>query len=180
MGKKMNLFNMFMKKVKIVLASIAGSVFLNSSSVKHSKVTSSDYDMVINKQGKKVFESPITETNTEFILELEDEKIIINITIHTEKKEKISKIKRRELGTPRKLGGSMSELEVKRQGRLLASYINDLKLKNGFLPSPIEKSFSSILKEEPEIFILEKLNTKTQEKKEGNPILNSESELKKE
>ena len=176
MGDKSNLFRTFLKKIKILLASIGGSIFLNSNSVKYAKSTSKDYDMIIKKQGKKVFESPITETNIQFELELDDEKIIINIDIHIEKKERISKIKPRPLGTGQKLGGGMSDLEIKRQGRLLTSYLNDLKMKNGFLPSPIEKSFPAILKEEPEILIVEKMHPKTKEKKEGNLIFNSESE----
>lgn len=189
MSEKRNLFKMFLRKMKLLLVSIAGSVFLNSSSVKDSKRTSTDYEFVIKKQGKKVFESPIEDMNTEFVLELEDQKIIINIHIQIEKKERISKIKpstsqgsARKIRTSQKLGssGNMSELEVKRQGRLLIAFIEELKKKNQLMPSPIEKAFPAILKEEPEVLVLEKLTPKTQEKKEGNPILNSESELKTE
>jgi hypothetical protein len=180
MSEKNNFFLKFLKKMQILVASAVGSVFLNNSNVKYSKITSADYDIVIKKQGKKVFESPIKDMNTEFVLELEDEKIIINIHIKIEKKEKISKIKPRILGTPHRLGGSMTELEVKRQGRLLIAYIEDLKRKNNLFPPSLEESFPKLLKEEPEILVVELANKKTQEKKQGNPILDSKSKLKKE
>jgi hypothetical protein len=197
MSEKKNLFKMLLKKMKVLFVSITGSVLLNSSSVKDAKSTSTDYEFALKKEGKKVFESPIEDMNTEFVLELEDkkedQKIIIKIHIQIEKILKIkpstSQGSARKIRTSQKLGssGNMSELEVKRQGRLLNTFIEDLKKKNQLLPSPIEKAFPEILKEEPEILVLEKLTPKTQEKnglpsevQEGNPILNSESELKKE
>jgi len=108
MVDKQNFFNTLRKKLgkklRLFLATIGSSFSLNFGSIKYTKSEKPNYDLIVIKEGKQVFEFPIVESDSLFRLKFAEETVTITFKLEKNviQNKKESSVIKQEKVAPKK------------------------------------------------------------------------------
>jgi hypothetical protein len=108
MVDKQNFFNTLRKKLgkklRLFLATIGSSFSLNFGSIKYTKSEKPNYDLIVMKEGKQVFEFPIVDSDSLFRLKFAEETVTITFKLEKNviQNKKESSVIKQEKVAPKK------------------------------------------------------------------------------